>query len=113
MLLPTLRLLDARTIFVDPRPGAAVCRCRGFSLPGMMDFFLGLLSCVSFGLTARDLRRICVEDDHQPWLYVRLTGFATVTFAPFFLPTPWNRAAVLAGAAAVVLATFLVKRAWP
>ena len=78
----------------------------------LLNFFLGLLSCVSFGLTARDLRRIFVEDDRQPWLYVRLTGFALVTFAPLFLPGAWNREAVLAGAATVVLATLLIKRSW-
>jgi hypothetical protein len=50
----------------------------------MLDFFLGLLSCVSFGLTARDLRGIYVEDDRQLWLYVRLTSFAMVTFALLF-----------------------------
>jgi hypothetical protein len=77
---------------------------------GMLDFFLGLLSCVSFGLTARDLRRIYVEDDRQPWLYVRLTSFALVTFAPLFLPAPWSRGVVLAGAVVVVLATVLIKR---
>lgn len=79
----------------------------------MLDFFLGLLSCVSFGLTARDLRRIYVEDDRQLWLYVRLISFAMVTFAPYFLPAPWNRGVVLAGAAAVILATLLIKRSWP
>jgi hypothetical protein len=78
----------------------------------MLNFLLGLLSCLSFGLTARDLRRIYVEDDRQPWLYVRLTAFALVTFAPLFLPAPWNRGVVLAGAVVVVLATLLIKRSW-
>lgn len=78
----------------------------------MLNFLLSLLSCLSFGLTARDLRRIYVEGDRQPWLYVRLTAFALVTFAPLFLPAPWNRGVVLAGAGVVVLASLLIKRSW-
>jgi hypothetical protein len=76
----------------------------------MLNFFLSLLSCLSFGLTARDLRRIYVEDDRQPWLYVRLISFALITFAPLFLPGPLEPWVVLAGAGAVVAATLLIKR---
>jgi hypothetical protein len=79
----------------------------------MLDFFLALLSCLSFGLTARDLRRLFVEDDRQTWLFVRMGGFAAVAFAPYFLPAPWSRAVVLAGVRTVVLATALIRRAWP
>ena len=76
----------------------------------MLNFFLDLLSWVSIGLTVRDFKRIYLEDDRQPWLYVRLTSFAVITLAPYFLPEHWKNWTVLVGVSAVTLATFLIKR---
>lgn len=76
----------------------------------MLNLLLGLLSLVSIGLTVRDFKRIYLEDDHQSWLYVRLTGFAVITFAPYFVPEYGKNWTVLLGVAVVTLATFQIKR---
>jgi hypothetical protein len=71
----------------------------------MLNLLLGLLSLVSIGPAVRDFKRIYLEDDRQPWLYVRLTSFAVITFAPYFLPEYWKNWTVLMGVAAVTHAT--------
>jgi hypothetical protein len=78
----------------------------------MFNLFLDLVSLVSGAFLVRDARRIFVEDDKQPWLYLRLGCFAGMTFSSFFLPDPWNHWLILAGTAGAILATCRIDRSF-
>ncbi|HEY0792995.1 MAG TPA: hypothetical protein VGD78_18160 [Chthoniobacterales bacterium] len=78
----------------------------------MLNLFLDLVSLVSGALLVRDIRRIFVQDDKQPWLYVRLICFAVMTFSSFFVPDPWNHWLILTGTGGVVLATCRIDRSF-
>ena len=76
----------------------------------MLNLLLGLLSMDSIGRTVRDFKRIYLKDDRQSRPYLHLTGFAVITFAPYFLPEHWKTRTVLLGVAAVTLATLEINR---
>jgi hypothetical protein len=78
----------------------------------MLNFLLDLVSLVSAALLVRDATRIFVEEDRQAWLYLRLSCFAAMTFAPLFLPDPWSHGLIVAGIVGVVFATCRIDRSF-
>jgi hypothetical protein len=74
-----------------------------------MSFLLILtmiLSCVAGLFAVREIK-ILAEGDVERYQIVRAISLVTMTITPYFMPEPWNSAAVLAGLVGLIVSFFL------
>ena len=74
-----------------------------------MSFLSVLTMVLSFvaGLFAVRELKILAEGDVESYQVVRAVSLITMTITPYFLPDPWNSAAVIAGSLGLVVSFFL------
>jgi hypothetical protein len=74
-----------------------------------MSFLSVFIMFLSFGaglFAVRELK-ILAEGDAERYQFVRAISLVTMTVAPYFIPEPWNSAAVLAGLLGLAISIFL------
>jgi hypothetical protein len=74
-----------------------------------MSFLSVLIMFLSFGaglFAVRELKMLA-EGDVERYQVVRAISLVTMTITPYFLPEPWNTAAVIAGLLGLVGSFFL------
>jgi hypothetical protein len=75
----------------------------GMSLLSVVIMFLSFAA----GLFAIRELKILAEGDVERYQVVRAISLITMTIAPYFIPDPWNNAAVIAGLLGLVASFFL------
>jgi hypothetical protein len=75
----------------------------GMSLLSVVIMFLSFAA----GLFVIRELKILAEGDVERYQVVRAISLITITFAPYFIPDPWNNAAVIAGLLGLVVSFFL------
>ncbi len=74
-----------------------------------MSFLSVFIMFLSFGaglFAVRELK-ILAEGDAERYQFVRAVSLVTMTIAPYFIPEPWNSAAVLGGLVGLAISFFL------
>jgi hypothetical protein len=71
-----------------------------------LSIFTMILSCIAGLFAVRELK-ILAEGDVERYQVVRAISLVTMAITPYFMPEPWNSAAVLAGLVGLVVSFFL------
>jgi hypothetical protein len=71
-----------------------------------LSIFTMILSCIAGLFAVRELK-ILAEGDVERYQIVRAISLVTMAITPYFMPEPWNSAAVLAGLVGLVVSFFL------